>query len=129
MLNLQLIVAILLSIHITSGFASLFSAFGALASTKGASRHRRFGQWFFYGMTSVFFTAIPLSIITSNLFLFLIAIFSYYMAVTGWRYANNRSGVALKFDWVITIIMLIADDTMGHRTCITTHVAKNTNWF
>ncbi len=80
MLNLDFIVIFLLGIHIACGFTSLFSAFGALLSSKGQSRHRQFGRLFFYAMTCVFVTAIPLSIIKNNLFLFLVAIFSYYLA-------------------------------------------------
>src|SRR5262249_23722902 len=95
---------ILLVIHITAGFISLFSALFAMLSTKGQTKHRFFGKCFFYGMTTVFFTAVPLSLIKSNLFLFLIAIFSYYLALTGWRYAHNRNGVPAKLDWTISTI-------------------------
>lgn len=99
---------ILLTIHIIFGFTALVSSFGALFSAKGQPRHRRFGKFFITGMTGVFITAIPLSIIIHNLFLFLIAIFSYYLAFSGWRYAKNRTGVASKIDWAVSIIMLIA---------------------
>lgn len=107
-MNLQFIFIFLLSIHIACGFTSLFSAFSAMLSSKGQSKHRLFGKLFFYGMTGVFITAIPLALIKSNLFLFLIAIFSYYLAFTGWRYAKNRNGLPIKLDWTVSTIMLIA---------------------
>src|SRR5437868_6301786 len=78
-----------------------------MLATKGQHRHRLCGRFFFYGMTGIFITAIPLSIIKSNLFLFLIAIFSYYLAFSGWRYAKNRSGLASRLDWSVCIVMLI----------------------
>jgi hypothetical protein len=102
----------LLSIHIASGFISLFSAFGAMLSPKGQWRHRQFGQFFFYGMTGVFITAIPLAWIKNNLFLFLIALFSYYLAFSGWRFAKNKSGIPIKLDLIISWMMLIASFIM-----------------
>lgn len=102
----------LLSIHIACGFISLFSAFGAILSSKGQLRHRQFGKFFFYGMTGVFITAIPLALIKNNLFLFLIALFSYYLAFSGWRYAKNRGGIPTKLDLIISWMMLIGSFTM-----------------
>lgn len=98
---------ILLVIHIFSGSLALLSSFGAMASTKGGYWHRKAGKFFIISMTSIFITAIPMAILKNNLFLFLIALFSYYLAFTGWRYAKNRSGIPLKIDWVASGIMLI----------------------
>lgn len=102
----------LLAIHITFGFSSLLCALGAMLSTKGQYRHRKFGRCFFYSMSGVFVTAIPLAIITQSLFLLLIAIFSYYLAFSGWRYAKNRSGLPQKMDWVVGMVMLTASLAM-----------------
>lgn len=79
-----------------------------MLSTKGQSKHRACGRFFFYAMTGIFVTAIPLALAKNNFFLFLIAIFSYYLALTGWRYANNRSGLPTTFDWVVSIVMVSA---------------------
>lgn len=98
----------ILVIHIILGFTALISSFGALFSAKGQPRHRRFGKFFISGMTGVFITAIPLAIMIQDLFLFLIAIFSYYLAFSGWRYAKNRTGIANKTDWAVSIIMLLS---------------------
>lgn len=83
-----------------------------MLSAKGQDKHRMFGKLFFSGMTGVFITAIPLSIIIKNSFLFLIAIFSYYLAFSGWRYSQNRSGLPRRLDWAISIFMLIISITM-----------------
>jgi hypothetical protein len=75
-------------------------------------KHRKFGRIFFYGMTGIFITAIPLSLIKNNLFLFLIALFSYYLAFSGWRYAKNTNGTPGKLDLIISGVMLTASIIM-----------------
>lgn len=102
----------LLLLHILCGFTALFSSFVAMSVIKGGHQHRRFGSAFFYGMTGVFITAIPLALIKNNLFLFLIALFSYYLAFTGWRYAKNRSGRPSALDWGVSVAMLITSCLM-----------------
>lgn len=103
---------ILLFIHICFGTISLLSAAGAMCATKGQWWHRHFGDFFFYGMTGVFVTAIPMSLMKSNLFLFLIALFSYYLAFTGRRFAINTSGIPARVDWIVSILMLIVGAAM-----------------
>ncbi len=110
--NNHFVFLFLLCIHITCGFTSLFSAFGAMLSAKGKPRHRLFGKFFIGAMSGVFVTAIPLSLMIHSLFLFLIAIFSYYLAFSGWRYAKNRSGIPKKIDWAVSTIMFFASLVM-----------------
>lgn len=95
----------LLIIHITSGFTALSSTIGALLAEKGMYRHRLCGRIFLYAMTGIFVTAIPMCYITQDLFLFLIALFSYYFAISGYFFAKNRTGVATTYAWTITVIM------------------------
>ncbi len=95
----------LLVVHITSGFTALTAAFGALLTEKGMYLHRLFGKLFLYAMTGIFITAIPMCYITQDLFLFLIALFSYYFAISGYFYARNRTGIASKYAWTVTIMM------------------------
>ncbi len=85
----------LLTIHIIGGFAALFASFVAIwTKTVGGSHkvHIYSGNTFVIGMTTVFLTTIPMTIIRPNLFLLLIGIFSFYMMFTGWRLAVNRKG-------------------------------------
>ena len=49
-----------------------------------------------------------MSIITSNIFLFLIAIFSFYQAFAGMRFARNRKGIATILDWAAVCLMVLA---------------------
>ena len=59
-------------------------------------------------MVTIFLTAIPMSIISNNIFLFLIAIFSFYLAFAGMRFARNRKGVATILDWVAICLMIFS---------------------
>ena len=91
---------ILLSIHILAGTIALFCAAMAVSSEKGKKLHLLSGRTYFWCMVAIFLTAIPMSIITSNIFLFLIAFFSFYLAFSGIRFARNRKGIATTLDWI-----------------------------
>jgi hypothetical protein len=103
-----MVYTILLIIHISGGSLALLSAVGAI-STKifdiGHIWHVWSGRLFFIGMTLVFLTTVPMTLLKPNLFLFLIGIFSFYLAWTGWRKAVNRPGVPQKQDYAGVIIM------------------------
>ena len=99
---------ILLSIHILAGTIALFCAALAVSSEKGKRLHVLSGRTYFWGMATIFLTAIPMSIISSNIFLFLIAIFSFYLAFAGMRFARNRKGVATTLDWIAVSLMILS---------------------
>ena len=96
---------VLLGIHISAGFTAIAAAISALLAEKGKHLHRLSGRVFLYAMFFIVATAIPMCYIKSNLFLFLIALFSYYFALSGYLFAKNRSGMASTFAWSITGIM------------------------
>jgi len=116
---------ILLPIHIASGSIALFSATLALSTEKGKKFHVLSGKSYFWGMVLIFLTAIPMSILNSNVFLFLIAIFSFYLAFSGMRFARNRCGVPTRVDliavnfmflsgagmWILAIIFFVNNDS------------------
>ena len=102
------VVQILLSIHILAGTIALLCAALAVSSEKGKKLHVLSGRTYFWCMVAIFLTAIPMSIITSNIFLFLIAIFSFYLAFAGMRFARNRKGVATTLDWIIVSLMILS---------------------
>ena len=116
---------ILLSIHILAGSVALLSAASALLTEKGKKFHVLIGKAYFWSMVIIFLTAIPMSIITGNVFLFLIAIFSFYLAFSGMRFAKNRTGVPTRVDliavnfmflsgvgmWILAIIFFIDNDS------------------
>ena len=99
----------LLTIHIIAGFTALAAAFTAIVSKTLDSAH----SWHVYsgriysgGMVIIFLTAIPMSILHPSSFLFLIALFSFYLALAGWRLAKNRRGTPHPLDWGRAGIML-----------------------
>ena len=98
----------LLFIHILAGSISLVAAAFAVVSSKGKKAHILAGRTYFWGMAVIFLTAIPMSIASSNVFLFLIAIFSFYLAYAGMRVARNRTGTANFFDWVAIGLMVLS---------------------
>ena len=99
---------ILLSIHILAGTIALLCAALAISSEKGKKFHVLSGRTYFWCMVGIFLTAIPMSIINSNTFLFLIAIFSFYLAFAGMRFAKNRKGIATTIDWIAVILMILS---------------------
>ena len=99
---------ILLSIHILAGTIALLCAALAVSSEKGKKFHVLSGRTYFWCMVGIFLTAIPMSIINSNTFLFLIAIFSFYLAFAGMRFAKNRKGIATTIDWIAVSLMTLS---------------------
>src|ERR1051326_9498855 len=72
-------------VHIACGFAAFFIAPAVLAMVKGSKQHRRWGKIYFWLMAVVAATALVLSIYRPVVFLALVAVFSFYMAFSGYR--------------------------------------------
>jgi uncharacterized membrane protein len=100
---------IVLAIHIFSGVVALFVAPGAMLTRKGGLWHRRWGKVYFWAMALVALTAIVLSLLRPGLFLALVAVFSFYLAFTGYRvlYRKNPRQAASLMDWSGTVLMLL----------------------
>ena len=103
----------LLPIHILAGTIALLAAAFAICSEKGKKIHITAGRTYYWGMAGIFLTALPMSIISSNIFLFLIAFFSFYLAFAGRRFAQNRKGIASTVDWIAVGFMITAGLGMG----------------
>ncbi len=99
---------ILLSLHILAGTIALLCAALAVLAKKGKRLHVLSGRTYFWCMLVIFLTAIPMSIINSNIFLFLIAIFSFYLAFAGMRFARNRKGEVTILDWIAVSLMILS---------------------
>lgn len=103
---------ILLPLHIGSGVFALVASMLAILSAKGKKLHIRSGRVYFLGMAGIFITAIPMALITGNQFLFITAVFSFYLAFAGIRFARNRTGIPATIDWVAVILMLLSGVAM-----------------
>lgn len=91
----------LLALHIAAGIISLVSAFIAIGSKIGDMAHRWHvysGRAFYWGMLVIFITALGMSFIRINVPMLFVAIFSFYFAWMGRRYALNRSGTPTQID-------------------------------
>jgi uncharacterized membrane protein len=96
--------------HILNGTVALVIAPLAMVTVKGGLWHRRWGKIFFWAMAGVALTATVMCLIRSGVFLFLVAIFSFYFALTGYRVLRrkkpeDRPGL---LDWCAAIAMLLA---------------------
>lgn len=103
--------SLVLTIHILAGTAALMAAVIAtgLKTVNGSHRwHIVSGLVFVAGMLLVFVTAVLMTALKPNLFLFLIAIFSVYLALSGWRMARNRRGKPGLIDWSLEAVMLLS---------------------
>ena len=105
--------AILLTIHIAAGSVALLTAALAVCTAKGQTNHVRSGRVYAVAMTLVFLTAVPLALLGANLFLLLIAFFSFYLVFAGWRFARNRRGGPHLVDWAAVAIMVLTGLGMG----------------
>ena len=98
---------LLLLIHILAGTIALFAAAFAICSEKGKKIHITAGKTYYWGMVGIFLTALPMSIINKEISLFLVAFFSFYLAFAGRRFAQNRTGVASRIDWIAVGLMIV----------------------
>ena len=106
---------VLLAIHIVAGFTALLASVVAVASPKGARWHVYAGRVFVIGMALVFGTALPMTLIKPNLFLLLVAVFSLYLALSGWLRARNRRGIPTTPEWIAAGAMVLAAALLGTR--------------
>ena len=97
----------LLVVHIAAGSVALLAAAIALAMAKGERWHILAGRAYAVGMTLVFLTAVPLALLAQSSFLFLIALFSFYLVFAGWRFARNRQRRAHPVDWIAVAAIVV----------------------
>jgi hypothetical protein len=99
----------ILIIHILFGSVALFVAPAAMLTRKGGLWHRRWGKIFFWAITGVAVTAVGLSLIRSGLFFLLVALFSFYLALTGYRvlYRKTPQQRPGKVDWTAASTMFL----------------------
>ena len=96
-------IAALRWIHISAGTLALVLAPLAMLTVKGGRAHRRWGQIYFWSMAVVAATAAVLALWRPQIFLALLAVFSFYLAFTGnrslWRKRPAHGERATAADW------------------------------
>ena len=99
----------MLWLHIAGGTSALITGMGAMLTKKGSPIHRNFGKIYFGSMTMVFVGALAVAIGHQKDFLLMVAFFSYYMTVRGYRILSlKKLNVGQKATWIDWSIMIIA---------------------
>lgn len=97
-----------LYLHIAAGFLALVVAPVAMVVKKGGKAHRLWGKIFFWSMTVVAISALVLTYIKSNIFLALVAVFSFYLSASGYRalYRKKINGISdvKLIDWILVTV-------------------------
>ena len=118
----------LLYLHIFAGFISLGIAYLLLFIKKGNKRHKKLGIIYVYGMSTIFVTAIPLSLLGEfNPFLFIIAIFSFYLAFSGYRQGRDRNGAREQIDKVLGVF-ITATGILFYGLAVGAYLAEDSMW-
>ena len=118
----------LLYLHILAGFISLGIAYFLLFTKKGNKRHKKLGMIYVYGMSTIFVTAIPLSLLGEfNPFLFVIAIFSFYLAFSGYRQGRDRNGAREKIDKVLGVF-ITATGILFYSMAVSLFLIEDSMW-
>ena len=118
----------LLYLHILAGFISLGIAYFLLFIKKGSKRHKKLGMIYVYGMSTIFVTAIPLSLLGEfNPFLFVIAIFSFYLAFSGYRQGRDRNGAREKIDKVLGVF-ITATGILFYSMAVSLFLIEDSMW-
>lgn len=97
-----------LFLHILAGVTALVSAGIAVGSSKGGRLHRRAGNIYTLAMLVTGLSALVLSVMDPNPFLFAVGIFSLYLVFTGWRAAMVRDGLPRLTDHAGGAVMSLA---------------------
>lgn len=113
------VVRFLLITHVLAGATALISAFGAISTKKGATRHIFVGRIYSVAMAYVVIGASVISVLRPNPFLFSIALFSGYLVWTGYRRARFKLQDLTKVDKnTVTVGKIIVLILIGYGTFI-----------
>jgi hypothetical protein len=99
-----------LYLHITAGTVALITGFIAMVAKKGGIPHRKAGQWYFWAMATVCFTAfVRFRLSPGIMFLTMIAIFSFYLNFSGRRILSfkKKETPYQTIDWVMAYFTLV----------------------
>jgi uncharacterized membrane protein len=101
--------------HVAAGVVALLAGAGAISTEKGGTWHVRAGRTYVLAMAVVVVTALPLSALQADYFLFAIAVFSGYLVFTGYRVLSRKRptpGEAATVDWAAHVVMVAFGLTM-----------------
>src|SRR6266852_6457338 len=104
-------------IHISAGMLALGLAPVAMLTVKGGRAHRRWGKIYFWSMAVVASTAVMLALWRPQIFLALLAVFSFYQAFTGYRALSRKRPAQgqgpLAIDWTAALSTFAASAALA----------------
>ena len=106
---MEILFKTILVLHVAGGATGLIAGTTNIIRKKGDRLHRLVGKCFLFSMLTAGFSALLLSYMITNYFLFIVGVFTIYMTATGRRYISiDKTGKAPgAIDWVLTIFMLM----------------------
>src|SRR5499426_2158132 len=103
-------------IHIAAGTVALVLAPLAMLTVKGGRAHRRWGKIYFWSMAAVAATAVVMALWRPKIFLALLAVFSFYMAFSGyrtlWRKRPAQGQGPTALDWTAALLTFAVSAVM-----------------
>jgi uncharacterized membrane protein len=99
---------LLLITHALAGGIALILGSLVMISRKGNKRHELLGNWFVYSVITNAICAFYLSVYHPNLFLFCLAMLSFYLVFTGKRFLQKSKATDLAVSRTIDVIANIA---------------------
>lgn len=105
-------------VHIAAGVVAVLAGTGALVTKKGGQRHRQAGKLFLVSMGVVVGTVLMLLALNQTSFriiLTLVAVFSGYLAFSGYRVLSRKRPAATpqRLDWIATGSVVLACFVLG----------------
>lgn len=107
---MEILEKLLIGSHVIAGILSLLMGLAsAFIGKKGGKLHRQLGKVFFWCMFWVFVSAmLIISFVRFNSFLMVIAVFSFYMAFSGYRVLKiKRTMKVERIDWIAAIVTIV----------------------
>lgn len=93
-----------LILHIVAGHIALIAGAVAMIAKKGSTIHVKSGRFFFYSMLGVSASALFMTALKPNVFLFHIALFVLYQVWNGFKAVKVKSLKPDIFQWVLLIV-------------------------
>ena len=107
---LTVVFNVILVLHAAGGAVALVAGPVAMRARKGQARHRAAGRTYALAMAFTTLSALYLALTTRNLFLLVIAVFSFFLVFTGWRALSQKrlhEGYGARwFDWLVAGLTL-----------------------
>src|SRR5262245_12424753 len=104
-------------IHISAGTIALVLAPLAMLTVKGGRAHRRWGKIYFWAMAVVAATAVAMALWRPQIFLALLAVFSFYMAFAGYRTLSRKRPAQgegpTALDWTAALLTFAVSAAMA----------------